>query len=64
MAKAFALRLAGLVICGEWVSQFRSKTLKSPRTKISEHGDGRVILPIVLDRWSNRTSWLVELGER
>ena len=31
---------------------------------ISEHRDLRVIVPIVLDVWSTRSSWLVELGER
>ena len=31
---------------------------------ISERGDSRVIVSIVLDRWSNRSSWLVELGEQ
>ena len=31
---------------------------------ISERGDGRVIVSIVLDRWSNRSSWLIELGKR
>ena len=38
--------------------------LKSPRTMISERGDGKVMVSIDLERWSKRSSWFVELGER
>ena len=39
MAMASASRPAGLVICGEWVSQFGLQTLKSARMMISERRD-------------------------
>ena len=38
--------------------------LKSPRTMISERGDCKVMVSIDLERWSKRSSWFFELGER
>ena len=64
MAKASASRPAGLVTLEELESQSELWTLKSPRTMISERGDCKVMVSIDLERWSKRSSWLFELGER
>ena len=61
MAKASASRPAGLVICGEWVSQLDIEITKDDDFRAWRLKSNCVI---VLVRWSNRSSWLVELGER
>ena len=63
-AKVSASRPAGLVTLEEKLSQSEMRTLKSPRTMISERGDCKVMVSIDLEWWSKRSSLFFELVER